>query len=511
MNIEKLEGVLRQMLAEQGKKPDPDMVASEALRELAKDVGSGPRGKFYLKVHKPPCRTPKIWIYSNGRPVTSTGVTPNANEMRNPELSLIARVRLAMFVDERANGPDKRESLMKMEVMAALDEALDHVKRTLRIRPPQNATESQLQKLRANRVGVIKAHMKKLKTYFSPKDRKPHRMSSLNSETVGKYIAFRTEQRIETQDVEHAKPRYVTEPTVIVELQSLQQLVTGAYEKHGLAPLRLGVPQMPHTNKRYATWDQWARLILTAVKGCAFDEDGRFRRRTDVVGGVVVSVLDKEPKGSPLLEEFRPGAQVLFEGPYSGSRLNNSLDRRLGVGAEGGAYDLGSGVLFGDGQSAVRTRKRREARNILPPLERAVARWEADALAQGFTYLIHDADGDRISDQKMRGIITRIAERAGVPWFRPKHTKPTGATLLTYGGMPKSELAVRFCTRESTLDKHYIELTPIWQKQLVYDLKNMEFGKLKDSSPVSRERLLLVPKRWPRKDGRPVWPLPEKP
>ena len=493
--IEDLDEALRRIASDDGVAVSADASTVELIEAIRSNVKPGPRGKVRLGIRRRKGYPPTIYTFKEGKPVETTGVVPTKEEEENPYLSVIARVKMELYIQRQSRGAGKDIKLVDVPVSAALDEILEDRKKRKRKRRAQNRVEERVQELRSRRTSVLKGHVKQLNEFFDKSPKRRMTIGDINDNTGWDYVAFRCERVIKSQKATtKSTKRYPTEWTARVHLKTLRMMLNEWRRKHrkkGHVDVDFTMPPPPDANTVRATWDQMARLTLAITKGLKFNEDTTFRRKTVAAAdGTVTSVLDTEPP--EVIAEFEPLRRVLAIGIYAGARAGNGTHLRWGFGDLFGCLDPKRGRFHGDGQGELRTPKRREDRRMLAPLTEMSLEWEADDLAAGHIYVIHDADGRKLSLWQIRQLFKRAAANAGIPWMLPVHLKPTGATLLTYAGLPIADLALKFSTKMETLLKHYVHLLDVWQgPTLEYRPENLKPKRLRRGSPVSAARIAM--------------------
>jgi hypothetical protein len=137
-----------------------------------------------------------------------------------------------------------------------------------------------------------------------------------------------------------------------------------------------------------------------------------------------------------------------------------------------------------------RTNKRAEPADLIGPLRDLVPRWEFKDKLLLTANVIHDAAGKRINDLRKR--FDAVADAAGLPWVTPHHCKHTGATLYTYAGVDRYDLADAFSTEADTLKKNYVHLQVRWRDRTKknVDPKTVTLLSLRHLLPKSNEEWL---------------------
>jgi hypothetical protein len=238
----------------------------------------------------------------------------------------------------------------------------------------------------------------------------------------------------------------------------------------------------------YLTWDWFMRIVLIA-RGWEWDKDNEcWKKQWDPESGRWVLCYDRSRRDDTLV-------RFIFFYAFSGTRDSVIPVLTWGVGRQGGTVDAKGGIIVRRPFGYQRTNKRAEPADLFGPLRTMVKRWEfADALLLT-PNVVHDAAGSQINDVGDR--FKDVARRAGLPWVTPHYCKHFGATLYTYAGVDREDLADAFCTLSTTLWKHYIHLQVKWRdkNRRYVDGKTLTLLGLRHLMPPSNEEWLRAAKR----------------
>jgi hypothetical protein len=238
--------------------------------------------------------------------------------------------------------------------------------------------------------------------------------------------------------------------------------------------------------KKYAFYlpFDWLMRLLLIARGWAWDkENGRWKLRWDLRRGRWVLDYDRGRRDEALMRF------IMFYA-FSGTRDFTIPALTWGVGLEGGTVDAANLIIVRKPPGHERTNKRAEPADLIGPLRDLVPRWEFKDKLLLTANVIHDAAGKRINDLRKR--FDAVADAAGLPWVTPHHCKHTGATLYTYAGVDRYDLADAFSTEADTLKKNYVHLQVRWRDRTKknVDPKTVTLLSLRHLLPKSNEEWL---------------------
>jgi hypothetical protein len=220
----------------------------------------------------------------------------------------------------------------------------------------------------------------------------------------------------------------------------------------------------------YLTWDWLMRLIMVA-RGWEWDLANEcWLKRWDEASGRWVLCYDRGRRDEALVRYI-----CLYT--FSGTRDST-------IPTLAWATELGEGTIFAAEGIIVRrppgherTNKRAEPAHLIGPLPSLVKRWERDDQLLLTPHVIHGPAGEKVDD--LRNRFDAVAARAGLPWLTQHHLKHTGATLLTYAGLSRDDLADAFSTLASTLYRDYVHLQFLWKKPFRKAVTNSDLTLLR--------------------------------
>jgi hypothetical protein len=238
----------------------------------------------------------------------------------------------------------------------------------------------------------------------------------------------------------------------------------------------------------YLTWDWFMRIVLIA-RGWDWDkENDCWKKRWDPDSGRWVLCYDRNRRDDALVR------YIMFYA-FSGTRDSTIPLLTWGVGLEGGTVNAEGGIIVRRPPGHERTNKRAEPADMFGPLRTLVKPWAfADALLLTKD-VIHDDVGEPINDVRTR--FDHAADLAGLSWVTPHFCKHFGATIYTYAGVDRYDLADAFCTQASTLWRDYIHLQVKWRDKARrnVDGKTVTLWGLRHVMPPSNEEWLRAARR----------------
>jgi integrase len=300
-----------------------------------------------------------------------------------------------------------------------------------------------------------------------------------------RYAKFRTAQQIKTQDkdTDPAEIRCVADVTARDHVRVLVSVAIWFCRLHGLPQLVIDKPKVRRKGLRHLTWDQLMRLLLAArgrtynKEGCCVGRHGDSKRYECVVRFIMIYFC-------------------------TGTRHKNILELLWAAHDKLGHIDAALLMIIRQGPGAPVTTKGRGTSDLAGPIRLMVPKWDkqdrrkraASGSKQLFINVIHDEEGNPVTEHQMLRLFGEVRELAGLPSsVQPHMLKHTGVTLYTMAGMGEEDISFTFSTTTETLDAVYTHLHQKWRRPRRFARKNLRLRELRKFSQTSRENALAKP------------------